>query len=440
MIQAGFCLLLFASVLDITDNFPSLDQYVVMGDTPTEAFLEKIVGYLGGFVVLGIGLVRWIPTIQRLSDEIELRKEAQQALEENATWYTMAAQAATLGHWHFDAIKDAYIDISNEYAKIFGYSVDDFLDRYRVLDDDMNLVHPDDRQRVLDYYHLNRDYAVIDYRILHQDGEFRHVREITKLTRDASGIVVEAMGTLQDVTELKNAQFEAEQATRAKSEFLSRMSHELRTPMNAVLGFAQLLELDTSLNENQKKYVGHINDGGKHLLSLINEILDLERIEAGKIELNMEPVNLSEIMQECEQLTQSLTKKHQVPLKNLIPAGSPVLVWADKMRLKQALINLVTNAVKYNREDGQVEVSCEDAVNGQICIKVRDTGLGISEEDMTNLFEPFSRQGAEKSDIEGTGIGLTITRKLVEIMGVKLHVESAPGTGSTFSIVLRTGT
>lgn len=242
----------------------------------------------------------------------------------------------------------------------------------------------------------------------------------------------------QSTEELATARDEALIATQAKSEFLSRMSHELRTPMNAVLGFTQLLKLDSSLDEEQQKYVSHINLAGNHLLSLIDEVLDLERVEAGKIDLILERVDLVEVIQECERLTRSLVQEHQVLFRTLVTSSSPGTVWADKIRLKQVLLNLITNAIKYNREGGEVEVSCAESENNQIFIKVRDTGRGIRDQDLEELFEPFSRLGAEKYGIEGTGIGLTITRKLVLLMGGKIGVESTFGTGSTFSIILPT--
>jgi PAS domain S-box-containing protein len=435
-ILAGLGLLLLASVLDIVNNYQSLNRFLVVGETEIGVFLKKYIGLLGGFVLVVIGLIRWIPSVQRLSDEVAERRVEQRRLSDRGSWYAMAASTAKLGHWHFDEVNDVYLDISNEYAVIFGYTRDEFLERFKTYDDDMALVHPDDVERVDQDYDLNLDYTEIDYRIMHSDGGIRHVREISRHILDDSGRLIEAMGTLQDVTELKQAQLESERANRAKSEFLSRVSHELRTPMNAIIGFTQLLELDPGLGDKQQRYVGHVTGAANHLLTLINELLDLEGLESGKIKLTMEAVDSGEILRECEHLVQPLAEKHLVKIERQVMSNKIAAVIADKMRLKQVVLNLMSNAIKYNREGGRMTVGCEDAGNGNLRISVTDTGPGISEEHMEELFEPFSRLGAEKSKIEGTGIGLTITKRLVELMGGEIGVDTTPGVGSTFWVEL----
>ena len=220
-------------------------------------------------------------------------------------------------------------------------------------------------------------------------------------------------------------------ANRAKSEFLARVSHELRTPMNAVLGFGRLLKADESLNHKQRRFIGHIVDSGEHLLTLIDDVLDITKIESGRMQLSMEAVEPAEILRECTHLIQPLTERHRVTLENRVTAGATPAVLADATRLKQVLVNLMSNAVKYNRENGQVTVACEEVQAG-LRISVMDTGRGIPEVRIGELFEPFARLGAERDGIEGTGIGLTITNRLVELMGGQLGVESAVGEGSTF--------
>jgi len=433
---AGLSLLLLASVIEIADNYPSLNRHIVVGETEIGAFVKNFVGFLGGFVLLVVGLIRWIPSVQQLSDEVDERRVAQRRLSDRGSWYAMAASTAKLGHWHFDEVNDVYLDISDEYAVIFGYSRDEFLERFKTYDDDMALVHPDDVERVDKEYDSNLDYVEIDYRILHSDGEFRHVREISRHILDDSGRLIETMGTLQDVTELKHAQLESERANQAKSEFLSRVSHELRTPMNAIIGFTQLLELDPGLGDKQQRYVGHVTTAANHLLTLINELLDLEGLESGKINLTMEAVDTGEILQECEHLVQPLADKHQVTIERQILPNNISAVIADKMRLKQVVLNLMSNAIKYNREGGRMTVGCEVVGNGILRISITDTGPGISEQGMGELFQPFSRLGAEHGKIEGTGIGLTITKRLVELMGGEIGVDTTPGEGSTFWIEL----
>jgi signal transduction histidine kinase len=228
--------------------------------------------------------------------------------------------------------------------------------------------------------------------------------------------------------DLIEARQEADRANRAKSEFLSRMSHELRTPMNAVLGFAQLLELDT-LTPDQQNAVTHIIDGGRHLLDLINEVLDLSRIEAGKLRLLLEPIDLGEVLSETLQLVQPLAADRDIQLN---PAPhSDFYIHADRQRLKQVLINLLSNAIKYNRLGGAVTIQCEE-IEQRLRIVISDTGLGIPAQNITQLFAPFERLGTDQSTVEGTGLGLTVAKRLVEAMGGTIGVESVVDRGSSF--------
>ena len=233
---------------------------------------------------------------------------------------------------------------------------------------------------------------------------------------------------------LHAAKEEAEQANRAKSEFLSRMSHELRTPMNSILGFGQLLERD-ALTPRQQERVGHVCKAGRHLLDLINEVLDISRIESGHLELSIEPVQVSSLLREAMDLLRPLAAERHIELQ-LEPAIDPTWhVMADCQRLKQVLLNILGNGIKYNRNGGKVIVSC--ARTADDCqIRVTDTGPGVSSENMSRLFTPFDRLGAEQSQIEGTGLGLAVSKRLVEAMGGKIEVASSRGSGSTFSVTL----
>jgi PAS domain S-box-containing protein len=225
----------------------------------------------------------------------------------------------------------------------------------------------------------------------------------------------------------------AEQANKAKSEYLSRMSHELRTPLNAILGFAQVLELE-GLREDQRKGVGYILAGGRHLLALINELLDIAAIEAGRLPLSLEPVEVADLIAEAISLIRPLADQHGVLLVDP-PATCHDHVVADRQGLKQILLNLLSNAVKYNRQGGRVELACE--VAGQrLQVKVTDTGPGIPAESVERLFVPFDRLGSEQTSIEGTGLGLPMTKGLAEAMGGTLGVASTVGEGSTFWVEL----
>ncbi|MDQ7849896.1 MAG: PAS domain S-box protein [Armatimonadota bacterium] len=234
--------------------------------------------------------------------------------------------------------------------------------------------------------------------------------------------------------ELHRAKEEAERASVAKSEFLSRMSHELRTPLNAILGFAQLLEMEP-LPPEQRESVAHILQGGRHLLQLINEVLDISRIEAGRLTLSPEPVHAAGVLQEVVDLIAPLAAQRGVRLGTEATDGD-AFVLADLQRLKQVLLNLLSNAVKYNVPGGSVTVSCEPSRHGWLRLSVRDTGRGIPPEKLDQVFVPFARLGAEQTGVEGTGIGLALSKGLVEVMGGEMGVESVVAKGSTFWVEL----
>ncbi|GAA0413690.1 ATP-binding protein [Massilia aurea] len=236
--------------------------------------------------------------------------------------------------------------------------------------------------------------------------------------------------------ELANANEEARSANQAKSAFLSSMSHELRTPLNAILGFAQILTSNTlpSTLEQKKEFANHILKSGRHLLTLINEILDLAKVESGTITLSMEPVALADILLECRTMIEPIAATRKVRV--LFPEVDGAVVMADRTRLKQVMLNLLSNAVKYNRDEGAVVLTCDQCTPTRMRLSVQDTGNGLSPEQVASLFQPFNRLGQESGAQEGTGIGLVVTKRLVELMGGEIGVTSSPGVGSVFWIEL----
>ena len=256
-----------------------------------------------------------------------------------------------------------------------------------------------------------------------------NLRGFAKLTRD----LTERRKVEAELTDSKSA---AEKANLAKSDFLSSMSHELRTPLNAILGFAQLMESETPPpTPSQKEGVAQILQAGWYLMELINEILDLAMIESGRLAWSLEPVSLAEVMLECHTMIEPQAQKRGIRL-TFPRVDSPCFIKADRTRVKQVLINLLSNAIKYNQAGGSVVVECSASAPSRIRISVKDTGAGLSPEKMAQLFQPFNRLGQEGSAEEGTGIGLVVTKRLVELMGGAIGVTSTVGEGSMFWIEL----
>ena len=326
-----------------------------------------------------------------------------------------------------------------------------------------DVVHPDDLDLCLEHWRNSLETGEtyeIEFRMRRaSDGEYLwHLGKALPL-KDPSGKVLKWFGTTTDISETKRtegallvARFEAERANRAKSEFLSRMSHELRTPLNAIIGFSYLLEKSV-LTPRQHDNVGYIHRAGHHLLELINDVLDVSSIEAGRLALSLEAVPLEPLLRECLNLMGPQAEAAGIRLEpasgssaNGGPANGTPSVRADRRRLQQVLLNLLSNAIKYNRAGGRVTLTHQilegQILEGQILEKARlriavtDTGPGITPDLLERLFIPFDRLGAERTSVEGTGLGLSLSKHLMEGMGGTLTVSSREGEGSTFWLEL----
>lgn len=372
--------------------------------------------------------------------DIHKRKVAEEALAESEYHLKEAQRMGRIGHWTL-LMPEGNLYWSDEIYRIFGRMPGEYTPSYERF---MEMVHPDDLDLVRSSERQAESTGLhkVDHRIILPDGEVRWVHEEARAINDKKGNLQRMVGTVQDITDRKaleasllTAKDEAEQANRSKSEFLSNMSHELRTPLNAILGFTQLLDMEENeyFSHTASENLQEITKAGHHLLDLINEVLDLAKIEAGQIELSLDQVKVEDVVNACCSLITNMANKRHIKMHcNLASLQGNDLMLADYTRSKQILLNLLSNAVKYNREGGEIYLSAQHTPDKMIRICVKDTGSGIGTQKMKKLFEPFNRLGAENMDIEGTGIGLVITRQLVEMMNGRIGVESEDGIGSTF--------
>jgi len=377
-----------------------------------------------------------------VSSDVTERVEAEAALQRSEALLHEAQRIARLGYWvlHVD---DGRLEWSDEVFELLGLDRQYFSPNLTTY---FWFIHPDDFDLVQTTFQqalINPGVRQLEYRILRPDGRVLWVRVRGEGHYAADGCATHFTGTIQDITEekareieLRQAKEAAEQANQAKSEFLARMSHELRTPLNAILGFAQLLELDPGLARRSRDNVGEIHKAGRHLLELVNEVLDLARIEAGRLQLKVELVDCRILAEECLALASPLAGPRQVRLVWDGQVAEGLAVRADRTRCKQVLLNLLSNAIKYNRPGGRVELSIHAEGGHDVRFSVRDDGPGIPLERQGELFLPFQRLVDVNSAVEGTGVGLAICKRLVEAMDGQIGCDSRPGVGSTFWFVL----
>jgi PAS domain S-box-containing protein len=372
--------------------------------------------------------------------DITERKQTETALEESRKRLEEAQSLAKLGHWSAD-LTTGTLQWSDEIYRIFGQDPACFTPSIETFH---RSVHPDDLEmlRESERHAVATGVHDVVHRIVRPDGAVRYVHELARAQIGADGEMVRLTGTVQDVTELKQtehamlqAKEAAEAASRAKSEFLASMSHELRTPLNSILGFAQLFGMDTHLPEKTRDHAHEIERAGQHLLSLVNDLIDLARIEAGKMELFPAAVSVKAVVGDSLAMVAPIARERGIRLIDAGGNGRETVVQADATRLQQVLINLLANAIKYNRPAGSVHLACH-AGDGVVRIAITDTGPGIPAHKQSRMFSPFDRLGAERGQVEGSGIGLVITQRIVEAMGGSIGFESTEGRGSTFWVEL----
>jgi PAS domain S-box-containing protein len=369
----------------------------------------------------------------RLNEDVRVAmRSSQEQLRE-------AQRMARIGSWQWDVRTDE-VTWSEEFFTIIGVDPETVPPTY---DGFFERLHPDDRERVeqtvqggLETGHGFRYEA----RIITPAGHERVIDATGDVVLDARGSPLKMVGTAQDITDRKRIEQElalrqeAEREYRARSDFLSRVSHELRTPLNAILGFSQLMEMD-ELTAEHRRHVEQITKGGRHLLELINEVLEISRIEAGNMKVSLEPVAVQGVVDEVLQLLAPLADRRNITLESQLPVGKRY-VEADKQRLKQVLLNLVSNGIKYNRDGGSVKIRLEETCPGKTFVLVTDSGTGIAADKLAKVFSPFERLDVDQAQIEGTGLGLTLSKLLTEAMGGSLAVESQPWVGTTFIVQL----
>ena len=384
--------------------------------------------------------------ISGVAYDITKLKQTESALLLSEARHARILQASNDGIWEWSSEYKGF-HFSNRCWEHLGYNehddvVNQGVDRVQAW---RKRIHEDDLSKFdggLTEHLMQRKPFDVEYRILGKDEEWRWIRARGQMTYQDNGEPHRMSGTNMDITELKRAEAKvvaakeaAEKANRAKSEFLSNMSHELRTPLNAILGFAQLFDLDGNLTHSQNEYVHEIKSAGQHLLQLIGDVLNLSKVEAGFVDIVLADTCPVRIIHECIALLRA-----QADTRNIIMSTDfsdlegldGFSIRSDAVRLKQVILNLLSNAIKYNRHGGSVVVRCVLTSEDALQVRIEDTGLGIARNLHKKVFQPFNRLGAELTNIEGSGVGLVISRQLMEQMGGALNFSSEENKGSVF--------
>ena len=371
-------------------------------------------------------------------------------LQHSREWLDAAIDGGRIGLWARD-LRSGVLTLGGRWADLIGTTPDEFNSRFGEIAADSfeKLCHPDDLPGAAARFRAflrdqSQPYAD-EYRLRHADGRWvwvlsrGHVAE-----RDADGRILRMVGSFADISDLKTAQaaheqqHAAEQANAMKSQFLARVSHELRTPLNAVLGFSQLLRLDTAtpLQAQQLERVDHIERAGQHLLRLITDLMDLSKVEVGAMDMHSVPLDLQDLANEALAMVAGDAGQRGMHLERAFEPGLP-LALADPLRLKQSVLNLLSNAIKYGAPGGTIRVTLHRAEAGTLQLVVWNSGAGLSDEQLARLYEPFNRLGRDSGAEPGSGIGLAISRQLIESMGGRIEARSQQGAWAEFTLTLR---
>ena len=409
-------------------------------------------------MVLPDGQIKWVqvtsaaaPTEQGrgvrvgIALDLSARKQAEQALREQGELWKRALDSSGDGVWDWDIVVGVQT-FSSALLALYGYTAGELGTDPNALD---ALTHPDDipamQRASQDHLDGRTPRYAHEHRRKCKDGSWKWVlsRGIV-IARDEAGAALRMIGTHTDITSAKRAdelRFERDRAAAAdvaKSQFLSRVSHELRTPLNAILGFSQLLELDATIGARQQHWVQQVLHGGRHLLDLMDDILDLSSAQTGQLSMSIEAQLLHPVVAEVVAMFELPASQAGVDLIDEVPVDGLPCVQADRRRLKQVLSNLLSNAIKYNRPGGWVRIDSQ-LDGAQVVITVADNGPGLSADPQARLFQPFERLGAQRGSVAGTGLGLALARQLAEAMGGTLAVRRTPGAGATFDLRLPRG-
>ncbi len=382
--------------------------------------------------LMAIGSVIVARTMMSL-DEERLKSEAQ---------LRRAVRLAKVGHWIWDHRVDRCIYASQEIATIFGTTVEEYVQHAQTFESELNWYPDGEREAYFKTVHeatlAGTGYELVTA-IRRKSGEIRYIHELAEVETDGNGQAIYTYGTSRDITDAKKLEESLVAANDAKSDFLAHMSHELRTPLNSILGFSDILKeelLGPIGNAQYKEYITHISNSGQHLHAVLTDILDLSKIEAGAMEVLEERLGLQELVATCTAMSEGAALKKAISLNVSVPENT-IVVLADDRLMRQAVFNILSNAIHYSPEKGMIDIVVRKEAIGTVAIVIRDNGPGIPEEDLEMVLRPFSQSKREPGVAHrGTGLGLSLSSRIMEIHGGNLDLQSTVGEGTEVTLRL----